>query len=66
MADMTPMLTQQLKSRIEAGTYRPEAGLVAEAMLRRRSVRELLTGPAEMVTPVGRSHAPAEHRRQAA
>jgi hypothetical protein len=67
MADMSPMLTQQLKSRIQAGNYKPEASLVAEAMLRRRSVRELLTaGPGSPVTSVGRSHAPAAARRQAA
>jgi hypothetical protein len=67
MADMSAMLTQQLKSRIQAGDYKPEASLVADAMLRRRSVRELLTGAAAAaVTSAGRSHAPAEQRRQAA
>jgi hypothetical protein len=37
------MPTEQLKSIIEAGRYRPDPALVAEAMLSRRSVRELLT-----------------------
>ncbi len=36
---------QQLKGLIENGDYRPEPELVARAMLRRRSVRELLVGP---------------------
>ena len=38
------MATEQLKSMIEEGRYKPEPALVAEAMLSRRSVRELLTG----------------------
>jgi hypothetical protein len=37
------MATEQLKSMIEAGQYKPNPALVAEAMLSRRSVRELLT-----------------------
>lgn len=37
------MATEQLKSMIKAGRYRPDPALVAEAMLSRRAVRELLT-----------------------
>jgi hypothetical protein len=38
------MQKQQLKELIDMGRYRPEAGEVAQAMLRRRAVRELLIG----------------------
>ncbi len=37
------MATEQLKSMVEAGRYKPDPALVAEAMLSRRGVRELLT-----------------------
>ena len=36
------MQQRQLKSLVEPGRYRPEPSLVAEAMLQRRAVRELL------------------------
>ncbi len=58
------MQQSQLKSLVENGTYRPEPELVARAMLRRRSVRELLVGPA--ISPAGQSLPAAEARRQAA
>jgi hypothetical protein len=58
------MQQQQLKSLVESGGYRPEPELVAQAMLRRRSVRALLTGAplssADRIPPA------AESRRQAA
>lgn len=38
------MEKQQLKTLIAAGTYRPEPAEVAQAMLRRRAVRDLLVG----------------------
>ena len=38
------MQTQELKSLVEAGHYKPDPGLVAEAMLQRRGVRVLLAG----------------------
>lgn len=60
------LMTQQLhlKSLIEDGRYQPQPELVAEAMLRRRSVRALLTGgPAG---PVGRIPSASAGRRQAA
>jgi hypothetical protein len=37
------MQTEQLKSLIASGAYRPQPALVAEAMLERRGVRTLLT-----------------------
>jgi hypothetical protein len=61
------MQPRQLKRLIETGHYRPEPGLIAEAMLQRRSVRELLTGPAAItVSATGRSRSPSAVPRQAA
>jgi hypothetical protein len=58
------MQQEQLKSLVESGVYRPQPDLVAQAMLRRRGVRALLTGaplsPADRIPPA------AEARRQAA
>jgi hypothetical protein len=36
------MQQERLKSMVESGAYRPKPALIAEAMLRRRGVRELL------------------------
>ena len=36
------MQSERLKSLVETGNYRPKPALIAEAMLRRRGVRELL------------------------
>jgi hypothetical protein len=41
---MNSMKATELKNRVEAGTYKPDPSRVATAMLRRRGVRELLTG----------------------
>ena len=38
------METQELKSLVETGSYKPDPAQVAIAMLSRRGVRELLTG----------------------
>ncbi|MBS1676122.1 MAG: flagellar biosynthesis anti-sigma factor FlgM [Actinobacteria bacterium] len=38
------MKATELKSLVEAGSYKPDPSRVASAMLRRRGVRELLTG----------------------
>jgi hypothetical protein len=57
------MQQQQLKSLVESGSYRAEPALVAQAMLRRRGVRALLTGS---LSSAGRIPSPAESRRQAA
>lgn len=37
------MSPRHLKSLVESGHYKPEPSLVAEAMLQRRGIRELLT-----------------------
>lgn len=44
------MEAQELKSLVESGNYKPDPSQIAVAMLRRRGVRELLTG----VSAVGR------------
>jgi hypothetical protein len=54
----------QLKGLIEHGNYRPEPALVAQAMLRRRGVRALLTGMS--FSPADRIPSAADSRRQAA
>jgi len=55
---------RQLKALVDDGRYRPEPGLIAEAMLRRRGVRALLTGAA--LSPTGRIPAATTPGRQAA
>ncbi|HEX5374611.1 MAG TPA: hypothetical protein VFW48_00470 [Solirubrobacterales bacterium] len=42
------MQPRQLKSLVETGHYKPEPALIADAMLQRRSVRELLTSESFM------------------
>ena len=37
------MQPRQLKTLVESGHYKPEPSLIADAMLQRRGVRELLT-----------------------
>jgi hypothetical protein len=59
------MERRQLKTLIETGDYRPEPARVAQAMLRRRAVRDLLTG-APALGEAGRIHSPRASRRQAA
>ena len=41
---MKSMKATELKNLVEAGSYKPDPSCVASAMLRRRGVRELLTG----------------------
>jgi hypothetical protein len=55
---------RQLKSLIEDGQYQPQPELVAQAMLRHRGVRTLLTGTP--VSPAGRIPSGSADRRQAA
>lgn len=38
------MERRQLKALVESGDYKPDPALIAQAMLSRRGVRELLTG----------------------
>ena len=42
------MQPRQLKSLVESGHYKPEPSLIADAMLQRRGVRELLTSESLM------------------
>lgn len=58
------MQQQQLKGLIDQGSYHPVPELVAQAMLRRRGVRALLTGNA--VSPADRIPSAPASRRQAA
>jgi hypothetical protein len=50
------MQQERLKSLVETGNYRPKPALIAEAMLRRRGVRELLADEVAPVTPDGQIH----------
>lgn len=58
------MEQQQLKSLVESGSYRPQPDLVAQAMLRRRGVRALLTG--SVISSADRILSAPASRRQAA
>ncbi len=49
------MQSEQLKNLVESGTYRPKPALIAEAMLRRRGVRELLVIEPNSVTAAVRN-----------
>jgi hypothetical protein len=60
------MQQERLKSLVETGNYRPKPALVAEAMLRRRGVRELLADEAPALNPSGRIHPARESGPQAA
>ncbi len=60
------MHPRRLKTLIDAGHYRLEPALVAQAMLRRRSVRELLTGGEEPLNPTDRTRSVGEAGRRAA
>ena len=58
------MQPRQLKSLVETGHYKPEPALIADAMLQRRSVRELLTN--ESFMRAGRTPPTPEAGRRAA
>jgi hypothetical protein len=61
------MQLEQLKSLVEAGRYQPRPAMIAEAMLKRRGVRELLAEEAlAEVSPVGRSRPAAASGPRAA
>lgn len=49
------MSPRHLKSLIESGHYRPEPSVVAEAMLQRRGIRELLTDTVMAADSAGRN-----------
>jgi hypothetical protein len=50
------MQQERIKSLVETGAYRPQPALVAEAMLRRRGIRELLAEGLPTINPTGRTH----------
>lgn len=58
------MQPRQLKSLVETGHYKPEPALIADAMLQRRGVRELLTN--ESFMRAGRTPPTPEAGRRAA
>jgi len=60
------MQTQELKSLVETGSYKPDPAQVAIAMLSRRGVRELLTGFHATAARNGRSPQPPAARPRAA
>jgi len=47
------MQQERLKALVETGDYRPKPALVAEAMLKRRGVRELLAEETPAIGPNG-------------
>lgn len=60
------MHPQELKSLVESGAYKPDPAQIANAMLSRRGVRELLTGLHPAAPQDGRSpQPPAMHPRAA-
>ncbi len=60
------MQTQELKSLVDSGTYKPDPAQIANAMLSRRGVSELLTGIHATAPQNGRSpRPPAIHPRAA-
>lgn len=67
------MQKRQLKRLIDTGHYQPEPEQIAQAMLRRRGVRELLIGSLSLSTnggpplnPADRIQSPSAVPRQAA
>lgn len=56
------MKATELKNLVESGGYKPDPSRVASAMLRRRGVRELLTGPSADAADRNRGSARLRHR----
>jgi hypothetical protein len=61
---MNSMKATELKNLVDAGSYKPDPSRIATAMLRRRGVRELLTGA--YGNSADRSHGSAQLRHRAA
>lgn len=59
------MQAQELKTMVEAGSYKPDLSQVATAMLQRRGVRELLS-LGGLPGAAGRIHPQAASRPRAA
>jgi hypothetical protein len=58
------MSQRQLKTLVQAGHYKPDPELIAEAMLQRRGLRALLGG--DQVSEADRIRASQPRRHQAA
>ena len=59
------MQSQELKSLVESGHYKPDPSRIAAAMLQRRGVRELLIGGSAL-SRAGRTPPAPESPRRAA
>jgi hypothetical protein len=60
------MQSQELKSLVESGHYKPDPSRIATAMLRRRGVRELLISGSAGLNRAGRTPPGPESPRRAA
>jgi hypothetical protein len=60
------MELQELKTLVETGSYKPDPAQIANAMLNRHGVRELLTGIHATASPSGQSHESPAFRPRAA
>jgi hypothetical protein len=60
------MQSQELKSLVESGHYKPDPSRIAVAMLQRRSVRELLIGGNPSLNRAGQTQPAPESPRRAA
>jgi hypothetical protein len=60
------MQSEQLKSLVESGHYKPDPSRVAAAMLRRRGVRALLIGAGPGFSATGRNRPGPESPLRAA
>ena len=59
---MNSMKQTELKNLVESGTYKPDPSRIATAMLRRRGVRELLTGAYASAADRSRGSGQLHHR----
>jgi hypothetical protein len=60
------MQSQEIKSLVESGHYKPDPSRIAAAMLQRRGVRELLIGDRPALSRAGRTPSPPQSPRRAA
>jgi len=60
------MQSQELKSLVESGHYKPDPSRIATAMLQRRGVRELLISGSAGLNRAGRTPPGPESPRRAA
>jgi hypothetical protein len=59
------MQTEDLKRKVESGSYRPDPSLIAAAMLERRGVRELLSFSTPALNSIGHNPRAATSRQRA-